>query len=58
MRHWHPAPKPLVLVYSFILLRGDSFRISIALPPRASTEAVRAELVDARQGVETATTGR
>ncbi|MBI3973430.1 MAG: GntR family transcriptional regulator [Chloroflexi bacterium] len=36
-----------VLVYSFVLLRGDFFRISIALPPRATNEVVRPEMVAA-----------
>jgi GntR family transcriptional regulator len=38
-----------VVVYSFVLLRGDFFRISITLPPRASseiTEMVRPDLVE------------
>lgn len=37
-----------VLVYSFVLLRGDYFRISISLPPRAATEVtemVRPEML-------------
>lgn len=42
----------IVLVYSFVLLRGNAFRISIALPPRAHTEVVRTELVAAESSIE------